>query len=295
MKDWLFFDKTFNGLSDDILDDVTDMELFDLPLEDVETDDGMEQDWDAQFKFIEEPSLGIFPVQSSQLCARTQNEIVKVETGFSASPAKTAGPGPTYSKNIPIQKVSFKGKDLHQFQTNSPVSVFESSSSSPSVENSNFELPVIPTKRPRSKRRALSNITLLYSIPFICTSPAFQKFRRTAVSKSDLETQPLGKLSSMVKKQRKKNVPLLANKEMKRSSSEESVAVRKCLHCEVTKTPQWREGPMGPKTLCNACGVRYRSGRLFAEYRPAASPTFVGSLHSNSHKKVLEIRNRAPR
>ena len=207
-------------------------------------------------------------------------------------PAKTAV---TYSKNIPIQKVSFKGKDLHQFQTNSPVSVFESSSSSPSVENSNFELPVIPTKRPRSKRRALSNITLLYSIPFFCTSPAFQKFRRTAVSKSDLETQPLGKLSSMVKKQRKKNVPLLANKEMKRSSSEESVAGRKCLHCEVTKTPQWREGPMGPKTLCNACGVRYRSGRLFAEYRPAASPTFVGSLHSNSHKKVLEIRNRAPR
>jgi len=85
MKDWLFFDKTFNGLSDDILDDVMDIELFDLPLEDVETDDGMEQDWDAQFKFIEEPSLGIFPVQSSQLCARTQNEIVKVETGFSAS------------------------------------------------------------------------------------------------------------------------------------------------------------------------------------------------------------------
>ncbi|KAK7341848.1 hypothetical protein VNO80_24788 [Phaseolus coccineus] len=293
MKDWLFFDKNFNGLSDDILDDVMDIELFDLPLEDVETDDGVEQDWDAQFKFIEEPSLGIFPVQSSQLTAHTQNEFVKVETSFSASPAKTAGP--IYSKNIPIQKVSFNGKELHQFHTNSPVSVFESSSSSPSVENSNFELPVIPTKRPRSKRRALSNITLLYSSPFICTSPAFQKFQRTAVSKSDLETQPFGKLSSMVKKQRKMNIPLVANKEMKRSSSEESVADRKCLHCEVTKTPQWREGPMGPKTLCNACGVRYRSGRLFAEYRPAASPTFVGSLHSNSHKKVLEIRNRAPR
>ncbi|PNX68545.1 GATA transcription factor 9-like protein, partial [Trifolium pratense] len=46
------------------------------------------------------------------------------------------------------------------------------------------------------------------------------------------------------------------------------------------------------RTLCNACGVRYRSGRLFPEYRPAASPTFEASLHSNSHKKVLEIRNK---
>ncbi|KAL6610517.1 hypothetical protein ACP70R_040486 [Stipagrostis hirtigluma subsp. patula] len=65
---------------------------------------------------------------------------------------------------------------------------------------------------------------------------------------------------------------------------------RRCLHCETDKTPQWRTGPMGPKTLCNACGVRYKSGRLVPEYRPAASPTFVVSKHSNSHRKVLELR-----
>ncbi|KAA3478596.1 GATA transcription factor 4-like [Gossypium australe] len=65
---------------------------------------------------------------------------------------------------------------------------------------------------------------------------------------------------------------------------------RKCLHCASDKTPQWRTGPMGPKTLCNACGVRYKSGRLVPEYRPAASPTFVSTEHSNSHRKVLEIR-----
>jgi hypothetical protein len=65
---------------------------------------------------------------------------------------------------------------------------------------------------------------------------------------------------------------------------------RRCLHCETDKTPQWRTGPTGPKTLCNACGVRYKSGRLVPEYRPAASPTFVMSKHSNSHRKVLELR-----
>lgn len=65
---------------------------------------------------------------------------------------------------------------------------------------------------------------------------------------------------------------------------------RKCLHCATDRTPQWRTGPMGPKTLCNACGVRYKSGRLVPEYRPAASPTFVLTKHSNSHRKVLELR-----
>ncbi|KAL0341983.1 UNVERIFIED_CONTAM: GATA transcription factor 12 [Sesamum calycinum] len=38
------------------------------------------------------------------------------------------------------------------------------------------------------------------------------------------------------------------------------------------KDPTVEKGPMGPKTLCNACGVRYKSGRLVPEYRPAASP-----------------------
>ncbi|KAI3983207.1 hypothetical protein MKX01_039698 [Papaver californicum] len=65
---------------------------------------------------------------------------------------------------------------------------------------------------------------------------------------------------------------------------------RKCTHCLSEKTPQWRAGPLGPKTLCNACGVRYKSGRLVPEYRPACSPTFTTELHSNSHKKVLEMR-----
>ncbi|KMT09510.1 hypothetical protein BVRB_6g129760 isoform B [Beta vulgaris subsp. vulgaris] len=68
--------------------------------------------------------------------------------------------------------------------------------------------------------------------------------------------------------------------------------VRRCSHCGVQKTPQWRAGPMGAKSLCNACGVRYKSGRLLPEYRPACSPTFSSELHSNSHRKVLEMRKK---
>ncbi|KQJ83828.1 GATA transcription factor 5 [Brachypodium distachyon] len=67
---------------------------------------------------------------------------------------------------------------------------------------------------------------------------------------------------------------------------------RRCSHCGVQKTPQWRAGPEGAKTLCNACGVRYKSGRLLPEYRPACSPTFESTIHSNSHRKVLEMRRK---
>lgn len=80
------------------------------------------------------------------------------------------------------------------------------------------------------------------------------------------------------------------NPKHKKFKVDDAAQARKCLHCGTQKTPQWRAGPMGPKTLCNACGVRFKSGRLCEEYRPAASPTFIESVHSNSHRRVLEMR-----
>ncbi|KAL5702603.1 hypothetical protein ACHQM5_027802 [Ranunculus cassubicifolius] len=74
------------------------------------------------------------------------------------------------------------------------------------------------------------------------------------------------------------------------STSTTTWGVRSCQHCQAKTTPEWREGPLGPRTLCNACGVRYKSGRLLPEYRPVNSPSFSGELHSNSHRKVLDMR-----
>ena len=34
-----------------------------------------------------------------------------------------------------------------------------------------------------------------------------------------------------------------------------------CRLCKATETPEWRRGPDGPKTLCNACGLQYKKQR----------------------------------
>ncbi|KAJ8903322.1 hypothetical protein NDN08_004430 [Rhodosorus marinus] len=36
---------------------------------------------------------------------------------------------------------------------------------------------------------------------------------------------------------------------------------RRCVHCGTSKTPMWRCGPKGSKSLCNACGIRWKKGR----------------------------------
>ncbi|KAI3773182.1 hypothetical protein L6452_04386 [Arctium lappa] len=34
-----------------------------------------------------------------------------------------------------------------------------------------------------------------------------------------------------------------------------------CTDCHTTSTPLWRGGPAGPKSLCNACGIKYNKKR----------------------------------
>ncbi|KAI3422912.1 GATA-type domain-containing protein [Psidium guajava] len=54
----------------------------------------------------------------------------------------------------------------------------------------------------------------------------------------------------------------------------ENNTVRVCVDCNTSKTPLWRSGPRGPKTLCNACGIRQRKARqaMAAAAAAAAAP-----------------------
>ncbi|CAD5186603.1 unnamed protein product [Musa acuminata subsp. malaccensis] len=46
-----------------------------------------------------------------------------------------------------------------------------------------------------------------------------------------------------------------------RSNNSPSGIIRVCSDCNTTKTPLWRSGPRGPKSLCNACGIRQSKAR----------------------------------
>ncbi|CAL4901758.1 unnamed protein product [Urochloa decumbens] len=56
---------------------------------------------------------------------------------------------------------------------------------------------------------------------------------------------------------------------------------RRCANCDTTSTPLWRNGPRGPKSLCNACGIRYKKEerRAAAAVAPATQDSggLVGS------------------
>ncbi|KAK8285653.1 hypothetical protein V6Z12_D08G239400 [Gossypium hirsutum] len=296
-----WFNKCFDGfgVNDGLFDDV--VKYLDFPLEDVEgtDDDGASgegvvkdfhlplgdvedksyvggggddggEDWDCNFQNLEPPPANVLAGLSSGFCGDFFSDTLENKFPCDESSELNQLSGITKASSsrstttLNGESVDVKGSTW--FQTSSPVSVLETGSACSSAKPA----PINPklsflVKRDRSKRRRASTFNLQFTLPFISSTGS------TSLKKKNLTW-------------------LSGSCEIDKSSSEEAAVVRKCTHCEVTKTPQWREGPKGPKTLCNACGVRYRSGRLFPEYRPAASPTFVPSLHSNSHKKVIEMR-----
>ncbi|KAI4376984.1 hypothetical protein MLD38_014683 [Melastoma candidum] len=57
---------------------------------------------------------------------------------------------------------------------------------------------------------------------------------------------------------------------------------RACSDCNTTTTPLWRSGPRGPKSLCNACGIRQRKARRAMEEEAAAAGGFDPSTSVTS-------------
>lgn len=55
-------------------------------------------------------------------------------------------------------------------------------------------------------------------------------------------------------------------------------ALPRCQFCGERNTPEWREGPDGPGTLCNSCGLQYMESRRQADRRfePPRTERYVG-------------------
>lgn len=61
---------------------------------------------------------------------------------------------------------------------------------------------------------------------------------------------------------------------------------KQCVECGATQTPQWREGPAGPKTLCNACGVRFNRLRSSGKRSGSGGGVSTGQRQQGARPKV---------
>ncbi|KAI8351545.1 hypothetical protein BD560DRAFT_409274 [Blakeslea trispora] len=55
-----------------------------------------------------------------------------------------------------------------------------------------------------------------------------------------------------------------------------------CSSCHCTSTPLWRKGPLGPKTLCNACGLKWAKE---ADRKPSTTSVVKSTASAQTTKK----------
>ncbi|KAH9766075.1 GATA transcription factor 15 [Citrus sinensis] len=80
-------------------------------------------------------------------------------------------------------------------------------------------------------------------------------------------------------------------------SSDENSIKKTCADCGTTKTPLWRGGPAGPKSLCNACGIRSRKKRrailgITKEEKKSKRGNSNSSSNSSSNKLGDSLKQR---
>ncbi|KAG4946499.1 hypothetical protein JHK82_042571 [Glycine max] len=116
--------------------------------------------------------------------------------------------------------------------------------------------------------------------------------RRLMVSDQTGSDDTEGMISNSQKiKYEEKNSPLSPlgtdDSNYNSSSNHSNITVRVCSDCHTTKTPLWRSGPKGPKSLCNACGIRQRKVRRAI----AAAATSNGTNPVEAEKSQVKKGN----
>ncbi|WFD42258.1 hypothetical protein MPSI1_000899 [Malassezia psittaci] len=64
--------------------------------------------------------------------------------------------------------------------------------------------------------------------------------------------------------------------------------IKSCGACGKTKTPMWRRGPLGPSQLCNACGAKWKAGRLVVPDVPPP-PVFEDAPSTEAAQKTAQV------
>ncbi|XP_039071624.1 GATA transcription factor 21-like isoform X2 [Hibiscus syriacus] len=92
------------------------------------------------------------------------------------------------------------------------------------------------------------------------------------------------------KDQHKQQQPSSSTDHSGNSYNNNNSTIRVCADCNTTKTPLWRSGPRGPKSLCNACGIRQRKARR--AMAAAATAAATGSTAVERTKSKVQHKTK---
>ena len=116
-----------------------------------------------------------------------------------------------------------------------------------------------PPPRPRPRRRTASLTELASTLPQVAAPvPRFAPHSRGVLAAA-FGRPERGSISREATPKQEARAGCTPPRPTAAPRPPPSPALRRCTQCGSTSTPQWRRGPAGPSTLCNACGLKFAS------------------------------------
>ncbi|KAL8217787.1 hypothetical protein R6Q57_021160 [Mikania cordata] len=80
---------------------------------------------------------------------------------------------------------------------------------------------------------------------------------------------------------------ILQSSPSQKTSVNGPVLARRCANCDTTSTPLWRNGPRGPKSLCNACGIRFKKEERRANAAASVAPCGGDTTETHHYQPTM--------
>ncbi|KAI8363874.1 hypothetical protein EDC96DRAFT_444698 [Choanephora cucurbitarum] len=156
-----------------------------------------------------------------------------------------------------LESYSKKSSKAHLIQSKSPTS-----------------LPYNPQLATREQEQKQTNLSFVASTPFQEESSresngeglsywneyqykiSTKTYDATTKSRHQHEDSSASLMSTMPSNAFIKSVDFTAKRKQKKKYKKSDSCI--CTDCGTDSSPEWRRGPFGPKTLCNACGLRWK-------------------------------------
>jgi PAS domain S-box-containing protein len=133
-----------------------------------------------------------------------------------------------------------------------PQSSFMSSSTTGS--NASSGSLVSPTEEASLSRSIMSAQDVPFE-PFVADANIFEELEPVRGTSWQYELHQL----RLTNRKLKDELDVLTSTGSRKSRGKKVVEQKICAQCHRQDSPEWRRGPNGPKELCNACGLRYKS------------------------------------
>ncbi|CAG8702950.1 8841_t:CDS:2, partial [Funneliformis caledonium] len=165
---------------------------------------------------------------------------------YQGNPSSYQGKNPSYQSKTSSYQPILPSQQLRHIQPCPPQITIAKDQKASQHPQQSYHPRILPATQPSSQQQQSYPSPTNRPAPFLTQNYPPVLPRQQPSSQSSSAANQTRRFSQFSPHQRRTS-----------NNNKNTSGVKKCESCHTSSSPEWRRGPTGHKTLCNACGLRY--------------------------------------